>query len=756
MQAKYKIPRYEISPITRKVDRAMTHFIKVGGISIIMVVFAIFAFILSQIFPLFKGANVSFLNEWRIPEGDYIALGTDEWSELPFLLKPDGSFLFVNVAHDGTTETRRPDYPPDKPISAIQYRAKTGLAVVGTSSGEFAFVSVAYSPVYKGDQRTISAEVKLDRYYQVGRAGHPITKINLAASGNGRMVGVIQDVNGKTEVHAATMAQRRSLMGTGKLVYEKSHDLSEFIEGKPTDILVNSRIDSVIVITDRTKVHYLFRDKDGFTSRQVFEPFADDPDADIASTDFLYGDDSIVFTSTKNQNRVFSLYVAEGQNVRLYGQTKSFENLPGPATSFSVSLRNKAFLIGGEGFASLRYSTTESVRWEDRLPFTIKQCAMSGKFDRMLLLDEKSLLHIYELDDPHPEASFKAFFGKIWYEGANAPKYDWQSTGGTDDFEPKLSMVPLIIGTLKGTLYAMLFSVPLALLAALYTSQFASPRFKKYVKPVMEIMASLPSVILGFLAALWLAPLLETRVPSIILVFTLVPLATILFGTVWGKFPFDIRRRIPEGAEVFAVIPLIAVFGYLSWQLGPWLERLVFIGKDASTGLPIADFRLWWPQVTGTTFEQRNSLVVGFIMGFAVIPIIFTITEDALSNVPPSFRSSSLALGASRWQTAIRVILPTASAGIFSAIMIGFGRAVGETMIVLMATGNTPIMDFNIFSGMRTLSANIAVELPEAPHHGTLYRALFLGSMLLFLMTFIVNTLAEILRHHLREKYKAV
>jgi phosphate transport system permease protein len=119
-------------------------------------------------------------------------------------------------------------------------------------------------------------------------------------------------------------------------------------------------------------------------------------------------------------------------------------------------------------------------------------------------------------------------------------------------------------------------------------------------------------------------------------------------------------------------------------------------------------------------------------------------------------RSGSLALGASRWQTARNIVLPTAAAGIFSALMIGLGRAVGETMIVVMATGNTPIMDLNIFSGMRTLSANIAVELPEAPHHGTLYRTLFLGAMVLFLMTFAVNTLAEILRQHLREKFKTV
>jgi phosphate transport system permease protein len=110
-------------------------------------------------------------------------------------------------------------------------------------------------------------------------------------------------------------------------------------------------------------------------------------------------------------------------------------------------------------------------------------------------------------------------------------------------------------------------------------------------------------------------------------------------------------------------------------------------------------------------------------------------------------------LGASRWQTIWRVVLPSASPGIFAAIMIGFGRAVGETMIVLMATGNTPIMDWSIFNGMRTLSANIAVEIPEAPLNGTLYRVLFLCATLLFALTFILNTGAEVIRERLRKKY---
>ena len=446
----------------------------------------------------------------------------------------------------------------------------------------------------------------------------------------------------------------------------------------------------------------------------------------------------------------------EGEENRLFHKTKEFEPLSHGANFYAMSVRNKAFLIGTGSEASLRYGTTEDVRWQEKLPFEVISAVVGGKYNSLYFLDKRNKLHIYSLEDPHPESSFKALFGKVWYEGAPAPSYEWQSTGATDDFEPKLSMVPLIIGTLKGTFYAMLFATPIALLAAIYTSQFLHPRFRIVVKPTMEIMASLPSVVLGFLAALWLAPILETKVPSILLILIAVPSVSLMIGWLWGFVPIEMRVKIKPGYEWIAFIPILLVIAWLAWELGPAFEKLVFSTKDPGTGAIIPDFRLWWRQLTGLAFEQRNSLVVGFMMGFAVIPIIFTIAEDAMSNVPGALRSGSLALGASRWQTALRIVLPTASAGIFSALMIGLGRAVGETMIVVMATGNTPIMDMNIFSGMRTLSANIAVELPEAPVHGTLYRTLFLGALALFILTFVVNTLAELLRQHLREKYKTV
>jgi len=152
-------------------------------------------------------------------------------------------------------------------------------------------------------------------------------------------------------------------------------------------------------------------------------------------------------------------------------------------------------------------------------------------------------------------------------------------------------------------------------------------------------------------------------------------------------------------------------------------------------------------------YQMRNALIVGFVMGFAIIPIIYTLAEDALSSVPRHLREGSLGCGATRWQTAWRIVVPAGMSGLFSAVMVGLGRAVGETMIVLMAAGNTAIMDWNVFNGFRTLSANIATELPEAVKDSTHYRVLFLAGLVLFLITFAINTVAELVRRHFRKRF---
>jgi phosphate transport system permease protein len=249
--------------------------------------------------------------------------------------------------------------------------------------------------------------------------------------------------------------------------------------------------------------------------------------------------------------------------------------------------------------------------------------------------------------------------------------------------------------------------------------------------------------VLGFLAGLWLAPRLEDLFPALLLALLLFVPLVLGTGALWERLPARLRGRLPLGSEAFALVVVLGGGLWLSVMASSTVERWLFGG----------DFPAWLLATTGLPYDQRNAIVVGIAMGFAVVPIIFAISEDAFSNVPASLVSGSLALGANRWQTVTRIVLPTASPGIFSAIMVGFGRAVGETMIVLMATGNTPILDWNPFNGFRTLSANIAVEIPEAPQLGTLYRVLFLAALLLFVLTFVVNTAAELVRQRLRKRY---
>jgi phosphate transport system permease protein len=754
--------RFATSRMTLFIDRAMTWFIRAGGLGVIIAVFGIFVFIAWQVFPLFRSASITPLGTTALPSGmtanDVRGLLSDEWGRLPLIVNRDGRAAFIPVGGDGGEQTTvaNLDLGSGSLLTATAIDHRHQRLVLGTNDGQLAVRQVTYESKMETEKNDSSvgnkAQTKqivtgvITKLLTVPLGKSPLIAVGYGDSGTRKLAAAIQEsVDGKRTVVATNLSQSQGLLGPGETQIDKSFDLTAKITGVPEKILVDERADSILVTNRDGDVFYFFHQDDGFELRQTFRPFSDQTSPTIASLNYLLGDVSLVMSHANGTNRIFSLYIKPDSDNRTFGQTKELPPLSAGATGYAPSARNKAFLVADGKQASIRYGTSAAIRWEGEQDFNIVQVALSGKNQRMFLLGEDHKLHAYGVDDPHPESGFTSLFGKIWYEGANTTKHDWQSSA-SDDVEPKLSMIPLLIGSFKGTFYALLFALPIAILGAVYTAEFMHPRFKKIVKPLIEVMASLPSVVLGFLAAIWLAPILVDRVPSVVMVIFGLPTIAALFGWFWSTLPMSYRSRIKPGSEFLYFIPMLIVTAWVMWSLGPVFESMVFSG----------DFAQWWRNTMKLSYEQRNSLVVGVMMGFAVIPIIFTISEDALTNVPPNLRSASSALGASRWQTALYIVLPTASAGIFSAIMIGFGRAIGETMIVVMATGNTPIMSMNIFDGMRTLSANIAVELPEAAQHSTLYRTLFLGALLLFLLTFVVNTVAELLRQHLREKYKTV
>lgn len=735
----------------------MTWLITVGGIAVFLAVFGICFFILAEVLPLFRGARLEEQGAAALgSKGKTVLLGVDEPGLMPFVYETGGKEVrFASVG--GQVKSLPLPLPEGASVTASALDAKRNRLILGLNDGRVGSVLVKFEAAKKGG---VEPELEAEAFQAVGQAGAAVMAVGYGDGGASKLLAALQQLPDGQHLNAVLIKEKRSLMGKPKPAVAGTFDLSAELSGKVTQILASSVGDSLLAITERGEVCYFVLDGGKLELRQRFMPFSDLPDAAISRLDYVSGSVSVVASSPSGQHRVFSLYnqkKAGAGEQRLFGETKRFPKLPGGAGFFTASQRNKTIITGTGHTVSVRYTTTSSVRWEKTLPFETRAGVLNGKANSLFLLDADGMAHRFSFEDPHPEAGWNAFFGKLWYEGASEPAFVWQSTGGSDDFEPKLSLTPLIVGSLKGTFFALLFAVPLALLAAVYSGCFLPARIKQVVKPVMELMSSLPSVVLGFLAGIWLAPILDDRVPSVLLIFVLLPCLAFLCGWLWNRLPVSVRSRVPDGSEYWLLVVPVTLAVLAGWYLGPWVESWAFVVKDPGSGHAVADFRLWWPKMTGLGFDQRNSLVVGFMMGFAVIPVIFTIADDALTNVPPSLKAASMALGATRWQVVRTVVLPVASAGLFSAVMIGFGRAVGETMIVVMATGNTPVMDFfNPFTGMRTLSANIAVELPEAAVHSTHFRTLFLGAMILFGLTFVLNTAAELMRQRLKERYKIV
>ena len=715
----------------KRLDRIAHAVIVLGGIAVVISVLAILLFIGAEAIPLFGSASSTPAGSVAIGTvgGPMMALGTDEHQTYLYGVRANGTVTLFRL-QDGALEREIAIPGFEQSTVTAASRSRDDKMAAAASDGRVALTSVDFTRRYEGE-KLVGLDVALaaPTVIQVDPQRRALTMLSYRAGDSGKVV--------------AAVAENELLLWTETA----DGTASTTTLWKPGDERITAiqlgGAGRLIAGTDHGKVyHWELGAEPRLTD---VSPVSSRP---VTAVEWLIGDTTFVAgTEAGELSAWFRTRLHDDDPDMAMVRAHTFSSQGAAVTDLAPSSRGRSFVsAGADGSLVLHHATSE------RTLLTIpgkhgsaSAVMLAPKANALFVAGEQSVAR-YALDNPHPEITLSALFGKVWYDGYGQPDRVWQSTGGTDDFEPKFSLYPLMFGTIKGTFYALLFAVPLAVLGALYTSQFAHPSVRDRVKPAVEIMAALPSVVIGFLAGLWLASVVEGILVSVLVMFVLLPLIGTSGVFLWRGLPPRFRRLARPGSEVFLILPLLVLAGWLSLKLGPGVEGVFFGG----------DFKAWLDTHLGLTYDQRNCLVVGLAMGFAVIPIIFTISEDAFSNVPSNLTAGSLALGASRWQTALRVVLPTASPGVFSAIMVGFGRAVGETMIVLMATGNTPVLDWSIFNGMRTLSANIAVEIPEAPHGDTLYRVLFLSAALLFAMTFTVNTIAEVIRQRLRQKYRAL
>ncbi|MCA9784677.1 MAG: ABC transporter permease subunit [Candidatus Cloacimonetes bacterium] len=711
-------------------DRVAARVIMAGGLSLILAIVVIFLFLAKEVLPLFGGAELGSPSVMA-PSVSPRMVGTDPYQDLVWSMDQHGILQVFN--RDGLLVQQLP-LPLDSlelPLQvAVDAGGRTDQFTVATDGGRLLSCRVRITRTTSNPDSIFSTlRLRVDEVPLPSdsmRSGMARFDNLVMARGDERLLWAWTD---GTRAHLLLQDTDEDswywpelpeeLVGTCPVTLAAAPGAERLALALPTGEL------AVLDLRRMDQPELLHRWPSGMNG--------------LSALTFLKGGGSLIAGDSQGHLATFLPLPTDTQG-RHWEPGVPLPSHDAGIARLQPSPRDRSFLsLDEQGTLRLQVSTSGRVLAQEVLPEGSRHVlAFSPRADAVLCAGTIGITR-QTLDNAHADVSLSGLLAPVQYEGYPEPAFIWQSTGGSDDFEPKYSFIPLIFGTLKGTLFALLISVPLALLAAIYVSQFAPASLARTIKPMIEIMAALPSVIIGFLAGLVFAPWVETHLTSV-LAFPLI-LIILLLGMIplWRRLPSRLLEHAGPQLGIGAGMLVISLL--LGRSLAPVLDAHLFGGSLIA----------WLHDHLGLVYDQRNSLVVGFALGFAVIPIIFTMTEDALSNVPDSQVSASLALGASRWHTVLHVVLPGASAGVFAAIMLGLGRAIGETMIVLMATGNTPLMDWSPFNGFRTMSACIAVEIPEAPVGGSLYRLLFAVALLLFVFTFLINTVASLIGERLRK-----
>lgn len=719
-----------------------------GGVLVLVALLLIFFYLLYVVLPIFRPVSVH--QEARYPltgSGKTVWLGMEEQNEVGYRFSDNGDVNFF-LTHDvaarklpagaSLKDVKLPLNGAE--ISSIGLTSSdTGMIAYGLNNGTAVVVAPSFKVTYPEGNRLITPMLS-----------YPLGEQPLAADEQHQpllALGFEYNDDGATLV--SYTADHRLLLDryqadqnfiTGEIEWTKSSSVIDHRDLSVDSIMLTPN-QQLMFVRSGNMIDVYRLQQDEATRLQTLDFRGQ---ANISTMTLLAGASSLLVAQ---QDGTISQWFEVQQNgQRRFQRIRDFQ-ANGNITHLTPEFSRRSFMATTDkGRLTMFYATSDSELFDAAMTQTSINAVAISPRSSAALLESDNHIHFYSVDNEHPEVTWRSLWGKIWYESYPEPQYVWQSTSGDDQFEPKLSLMPVTFGTIKAAFYAMLFAMPLALAGAVYTAYFMAPKMRSYVKPTIEIMEALPTVILGFLAGLWLAPLVEQHLPGIIVLLVILPIGFIAAAYGIHKLPRSLRQWVPEGWDALLLIPVVLFLGWLSFAVSPLIEQH-WLGGDV---------RHFITHTLGIGFDQRNALVVGLAMGFAVIPTIFSIAEDAVFSVPRHLSNGSLALGATPWQTLTRVVLLTASPGIFSAIMMGLGRAVGETMIVLMASGNTPLMDANIFQGMRTLAANIAVEMPESEVGSSHYRILFLSAFVLFVFTFIVNTLAEFIRQRLRNKYSSM
>ncbi|ATM77428.1 ABC transporter permease subunit [Serratia fonticola] len=695
------------------VDRGVQGAVTVSGLLVLMTLMLIFVYLLLSVLPLFKPAS---LGTSRVLPMSYsspaLAIGMDVQQRIGYRIDRQGEGHFYPLQAPSNNPAQQTLL--SQPTLLAQAVGERDLFALARADGRLMVAQADFAPAGGGEPQwrfPLGQEpLAFDPH------GHALTLLSLAQVRRGNFL------------LAAVTDDNRLLFGR----------FSPTLQGHPTEIPLAAAPQQLLLTPDGRQLYLL-------TGNQLARYQIEGAQPQLRETRTLGEHPPYRLTALPGGSALL-IQAGDGSLREWFDVEKNQRYQLAPIQQFSHQTTTQELLVAEpyrrvfatlqpQGEFALFSSIQSKPLLKDKLPANVQQMAFAPRGDGLLLETAQGWQH-YAVDNLYPDVTWRSLWQRLWYENYPEPAYVWQSTSGEDSYQAKFSLMPVIFGTFKAAAYSMLFAIPLALAGAIYTACFMSAGLRRVVKPAVEVMGALPTVVIGLVAGIWLAPMIERYLLVVLALPFLLAGVVLLCSWLVNRFT---RRPWSPGWDLLLLLPVVVLTVWLALAVGPWLELKLF-------GEPL---HFW----LGEDFDQRNTLVVGVAMGFALVPIIFSLAEDALFSVPASLSRGSLALGATQWQTVLRVVLPSASAGIFSALMIGFGRAVGETMIVLMATGNTPLIDGSLFQGLRAMAANIAIEMPEAVTGSSHYRVLFLTALVLFIFTFVFNTLAEAVRLRLRKRY---
>ena len=582
-------------------DVATRYLMAFGGIGVILAIVLIAFYLFYVVIPMFKSAHIESVATYSVPAPDEVSSNTliyamEEQREVALRITDQGQAVFFSTIDGEIRQTVDFKLPPDISITSVSTGDPTEQMIgLGLSNGAVVFFQHDYAVTFPDDVRLITPGIYFpfgEEPIQINKLGEAVTHLSVQYDSE---QATIVAYGSQAGIKLVNFAREEAFLSDDVEIIREESVIPIDAEG-----IVALRMDieqREMYVADVSGNIYFYDIKDKANPRLVQKVRAVEGDVHITVLEFLAGGISILVGDTSGQIAQWFPVRDEDNNYTLQ-KIRSFNKQKSPITAIAPEYSRKGFIAIDESGEMGIYHTTahRTVLLKQIGDHAFNAMTLSPRANAVVIENNKGEVEFWHIDNEHPEISFQSIWGKVWYESRDKPEYIWQSSSASNDFEPKFSLTPLAYGTFKAAFYAMLFAIPLSIFGAMYTAYFMAPKMRQIVKPTIEIMEALPTVILGFLAGLWLAPFVEAHLPGMFVLMICVPLSILLAAAAWEFVPGDIKHKVPDGWEAALLMPVIILAVTFSIGISQPIENLLFSGN-----LP-----LWLSQELGITYDQRT------------------------------------------------------------------------------------------------------------------------------------------------------